>query len=155
MILYNEKIIKQKANHILELTKKEKEKYENERKLIFSIMENVTSENEIIVLDKLINMFAKIIDLENEKQKYNLLIFELQKISKEHIRKEDNSNFENRANLFLIKDISGKKYTFFLREHAEKYIENNKNIFDNETNITIIKNDNIDLEILIDKIRDI
>ena len=49
-------------------------------------------------------------------------------------------------NLFLITDKEGKKYTFFLRENAKKYLKENNNKFEKETKIEIIKNNNIDLE---------
>lgn len=148
-------IIKEKANRILEKTSKEQNNYINERQIIFSIMENIKNSNDITILENLIEMFDRIIKLENEKKKYEPIILELQKIVIEQTRNQDKSKTENKTNIFIIKDNSGKNYEFLLRENAKKYISDNKNNFNNTTSIEISINSNVDIEMLLNKLRDI
>lgn len=141
-------ITKEKANQILEKTS-------NERQIIFSIMENIKNSNDITILENVIEMFDRIIKLENEKKKYEPIILELQKIVIEQTRNQDKSKTENGTNIFIIKDNSGESYEFLLRENAKKYINYNKNNFNNTTSIEISINSNVDIEMLLDKLRDI
>lgn len=146
--------LEKEANQILEKTAKEQERYKNERILLFSIMENLNSRNDVKIFEQIIKSFNRVLELEEEIRKYNNIILELQKIAEEQIRKEDMQKINGRINLFEVKDISGETYTFFSRKNANEYIKINNDKFNKGANIVIIKNNNIDLEKLIDKIRD-
>lgn len=147
MNIDEEKELKENVNRLLEETVEQKENYKDERKLIFSMLENLQNRNDIETLNIIFKMFKRIINLEQEKEKYNIIISELNKIQKEQTRKQDNNISTSKTlNLFLINDKKGNTYTFFLRENAKKYIEENSSKFDKETEIKIIQNENIDLE---------
>lgn len=153
MNIKNKENLKEKANNILEITGNEQDKYAEERKLIFSIMENIKNEHDILILDKIINMFTRIVNLENEKNSYNTIMLILKEWTKQHVRKfDDDQNSE--INLFLIKDKSDNSYTFFSRESLKNFVINDSNNFETEPEIHVIKNNNIDLEELINKLRD-
>ena len=147
MNIDEEKELKENVNRLLEETVEQKENYKDERKLIFSMLENLQNRNDIETLNIIFKMFKRIINLEQEKEKYNIIISELNKIQKEQTRKQDNNISTSKTlNLFLINDKKGNTYTFFLRENAKKYIEENSSKFDKETEIKIIQNETIDLE---------
>ncbi len=134
------------VNKILEETVRQKDNYKDERKLLFSMLDNIRTKKDIESLKIVLNMFKRITNLEYEKEKYSVIISDLGKIQKEQTRKQDNINTPKTLNLFLINDKKGNSYTFFLRENAKKYIEENSRNFYKENEIKIIKNENIDLE---------
>ena len=141
--------LKQKANEILSATVKEQKKYSNERKLLFFLLENAkegNSEN----LQEMIDIFLKIIKLEGESEVYQKLKLSFNELIEQKIRKED-SNGKQRITLFKIRNKDNEEYTFFTRENAKRYIENNAGDFEN-TEIEVVKNNNIDLENLINSI---
>lgn len=138
--------LEQKATEILSNTAKEQKKYSNERKLLFSLLEN-TKEDNSEKIQQMLEIFYRIIKLEADSESYNKLKVNFNTVIDQQIRKEDNNNTE-RITLFKIKDNNNEEYTFFSRESAKNYIENNSEDFEN-TEIEVVKNNNMDLESLI------
>lgn len=139
--------LEQKANEILSATVKEQKKYSNERKLLFSLLECAkagNSEN----LQEMIEIFCRVIKLEEESENYQKLKLTLNEIAEQKIRKEDS---KVRINLFKITNKANEEYTFFTRKSANDYIESNVADFE-KTEIEVVKNNNIDLENLINNI---
>ena len=90
-----------------------------------------------------------------QKQQYQNIISPIQEIPKQQVRIQDNQGKDkNRVNLFLIQDKKGNSYTFWNRENLKKYRKDHK-IFDSSPEITVIKNNNMDLEELIKKVKQI
>ena len=141
--------LKQKANEILDATVKEKTKYKNERKLLFFLLEHIHEENDES-LQQMLDIFSRVIKLEGESESYRNIKCIFNEIVEQHTRKEDGKNKE-RITLFKIKDKNNEEYTFFTRNNAKTYMENNPEKFEN-VKIEVIKNNNIDLENLISSI---
>lgn len=132
----------QKAHEILEETKNNIENYEIERKIIFNLIEYENIE----MLESIINLYSKINKLEQESQKYNEIKTILEDLKIQQTRKCDNCKI---THLFILTDKNNESYTFFTRENAKKYLEENKEIFEENTEIKVSKNKDIDLERLI------
>lgn len=132
----------QKAHKILEETKNNIENYEIERKLIFDLIE---SEN-IQILENIINLYSKISKLEQESKKYQEIKNILENLTMQKTRKCDNCEI---THLFTLTDKNNESYTFFTRENAKKYLDENKESFEENAEIKICKNKDIDLERLI------
>lgn len=142
-----EEKLKEKVNQLLERTVKTQEHYKKERKFIFNLLQNIKDQRDEQILEQILDMFQTIIQLEEEKRDYHTILEQFQSIKEQQIRKQDEKIDDMQGlNLFLITDKEGKKYTFFLRENAKKYLKENNNKFEKETKIEIIKNNNIDLE---------
>lgn len=141
--------LKQKANEILSATAKEQKKYSNERKLLFFLLETIKEGNNES-LQQMLDIFCRVIKLEVENEDYQKLKLNFNKIVEQQIRKGDSNNKE-RITLFKITSKNNEEYTFFTRESAKNYIESNAENFEN-TEIEVIKNNNIDLENLISNI---
>ena len=140
-------VIIEKANLILEETKEEKEEYINERQIIFKLLEKSDEEENLIMLENIERIYEKYRMLE----KYNNIEIILEEIKKQHIRKNDKD--ESVTQLFCVEDKNKKTYTFFSRKNARDYINANADKFDT-TEINVIANNNVDLEILIKSLSD-
>lgn len=132
-----EKIVK-KANEIMEETKNEQQKYHEERLTIFKLMTNIDDNFNLEILENLIKIY--------EKNKNKIELKEI--IGHRDFRKQD---IKKSKKILLFKIIDQKKniYTFFTRENAKKYIQDNKNLFDENPKIQPIENTNMDLEKII------
>ena len=142
--------LKNEANKILDSTANEQEEYANERKLLFSIMENINDDNDEL-LYLMLKVFKNMIKLEKQNKEYTQLKESIGKFTKQQIRKSDLENYE-KLHLFKIEDKNKEQYTFFTRENAKNFIQKYKDNFD-DTDIKIVKNTNMDLEEIIDSIQ--
>lgn len=131
------------AHEILEQTQKEKEKYSNERQIIFNLIEDSDNKQSLEMLESLEKIYQKIKVLE----KYQQIEITLKEIAEQQIRKQDEVNSQA-VRLFCIRDKENKKYTFFSRDNAKEYLQRNKSRFNNDE-IVVVENENMDLEILI------
>ena len=135
-----------KCNELLEITKCDSEKYEKERKLLFEITKNNNAEFELSF--SIVNSIAAIVNLDkflNIKEKDCGYLKDLSIILKE--QKTRNSDKNNNV-LFEITDKLNNSHLFLTRKNAEKYIKENKTLFDNST-INIVDNKIYELEFLL------
>lgn len=139
------------AHRILEDTKKEQERFLNERKVIYSLMENEDDKN-IEILKSIIEIYKKVCVLESKTCYSEAIINSLKELKKQNVRKSDNKNETQTINIFEIKDKNNKKYTFFSRENAKEYMNENTSNFEGNEEIKVIKNENMDLERIIELI---
>lgn len=58
--------IKKQVNELLEKTVKKREKYKDERALVFYMLKNLKSEQDVKNLEKALHMFIRILKLEKE-----------------------------------------------------------------------------------------
>lgn len=147
--MLNKEEVKNKANNILEDTKMEKEEYCEERKVIFSLLENKESDFNIQILDEIIKIVEKNRLIKMENKKLSKMKDLKEKIKKQKLREEDDVNSRRIAE-FLIKDKNGNEYTFLTRENAEEYINEHKKIFDKKVNMQVTQNKNLDIESIFD-----
>lgn len=140
-----EEILK-KANEILEKTKKEQEKYEAERKVIYWLMEHVTDED-IHMLEYMERLYEKISKVEKENEQYMQVKEYIEKLKNQHMRKSE----ENEDNIYLFKiiDKNNNSYVFFTRENARNFIKEHQENFEDETEIQVDSNINVDLKELL------
>lgn len=135
-----------KANEILEKTKKEQEKYEAERKIIYWLMEHVTDED-INMLEYMERLYEKISKVEKECEQYKKVKEYIEKLNNQHMRKSE----ENEKNIYLFKvvDKENKSYVFFTRENARNFIKEHQEKFEEDTEIKVDSNINVDLKELL------
>lgn len=134
-----------KAHKIMEDTKYEQEKYRDERKLIFSFLQDI-KEDDVKKLELIENIYIKIRELEEENNKYDKIKTLLVKLRNQEIRKTDNDKI---MHLFLLTDVNNNKYSFFTRESANEYKKEHIEEFDKNIEIEVSKIRNIDLEKII------
>lgn len=136
-----EEIIK-RANDLLEKTKNNIEKYQEERKTLFNYMEKIDEIN-IDVLEKYLNLFEKYFYL----QENIIKVDELKEIIKE-LANQQNRKYENndKIKVFKLVDKNGKEYTFLSRKNMSDYLKQNQEKFDYDVQIELKENTNIDLE---------
>lgn len=150
-----EKQIKEQINTTLEKTKKEQEKYKNERSILFRMLQEIKKE-ELEKIEKVEEIVERVIKLEEEKEKQEEkqkeIKLEIKKIEKEQVRAYDSKKNKIKLPLFLVRDKKGKEYTFFIRENAKQYIKDNIE-FDGNIKIEVIENNNVDIENIINKIK--
>ncbi len=140
--------LKREANRLLDDTANLKDKYLEERRILYSLLEN--KETNMELLEDMLTIFKRIIKLEEEQEVYKNLKSKLFEVVKQEIRKRDANN--EKIHLFEIKNKNKKTYTFFSRENAKKFIENNKSEFDS-FEIKVVENNNIDLQDIISSIK--
>lgn len=136
-----------KCNELLEITKCDLEKYEKERKILFEITKNNNVDFELSL--SIVNSIAAIINLDkflNIKEKDCAYLKDLSIILKEQ---ETRNSDKNNNILFEITDKLNNPHLFLTRKNAEKYIKDNKALFDNST-INIVENNIYELEFLLD-----
>lgn len=139
-----EEIVK-RAYEILKETSSEQENYEEIRKIIFTLEQDLNANN-IDILAKMENLYNKIRILEQESNNYKKIKLILNDLNEQRIRKADGSKT---VHLFSLTDKNKQKYSFFTRVSAKAYFENNKDRFDENVEIEIDQSKNIDLEKLI------
>lgn len=140
-----------KANEILDETKKEQNKYHEERVVIFKLLEDVENEVNVEILKNIVKIFEKNKAIQIKNEKYEELKLEVlaSNIKNQKVRQEDKNT--NGIVLFLIEDKYKNRYSFFTRKNAQEFINKHNDSFDEKVKIKIIKNDNIDIENLISK----
>lgn len=126
------------ANKVIEETKKEQEKYHEERLSIFKLVNNLDNNFNLELLDNILKIYEK------NKNKIDLI----KTLEKRKFRKEDLKQSE-KIILFMIQDKENKIYTFFTRESARDFITDNAILFEADTEIKPVENTNIDLERII------
>lgn len=129
------------ANKVIEETKKEQEKYHEERLSIFKLVNNLDNNFNLELLDNILKIYAK------NKNKIDLI----KTLEKRKFRKEDLKQSE-KIILFMIQDKENKIYTFFTRESARDFITDNAILFEADTEIKPVENTNIDLERIINNL---
>lgn len=129
------------ANKVIEETKKEQEKYHEERLSIFKLVNNLDNNFNLEILDNILKIYEK------NKNKIDLI----KTLEKRKFRKEDLKQSE-KIILFMIQDKENKIYTFFTRESARDFITDNAILFEADTEIKPVENTNIDLERIINNL---
>lgn len=129
------------ANKVIEETKKEQEKYHEERLSIFKLVNNLDNNFNLELLDNILKIYEK------NKNKIDLI----KTLEKRKFRKEDLKQSE-KIILFMIQDKENKIYTFFTRESARDFITDNAILFEADTEIKPVENTNIDLERIINNL---
>ena len=140
-----EEVIKE-ANNLLERTKNNIERYEEERKILFNYIEK-TEKIDYKLLENYLNLFEQYLNL----QEYFAKNDELKSILKE-LANQQNRKYENddRLKIFKILDNENKEYLFLSRKSMNEFMQANREKFDFDTPIELIDNTNIDLEIILD-----
>lgn len=141
--------LKRKANKLLDDTVNFKNKYLEERKLLYFFLESKEENEEL--LEYMLKIFNRIIELEKEQEFYENLKTKLYELVKQEIRKRDSNNNE-KIHLFEIKDKNEKIYTFFNRENAKSFIKDHKSEFDS-FEIEVVENNNVDLQDIVNSIK--
>lgn len=131
-----------RANNLLERTKNNIEKYEEERKILFNYTENIEEIN-CHSLEKYLNLFEQYLNLQENLSKKD----ELKEIIKE-LANQQNRKYENDDKIkeFKVVDKSGKEYTFLSRKSMSEFLASNQEKFDYDVQIELKENTNIDLE---------
>lgn len=131
-----------KANDLLERTKNNIEKYEEERKILFNYIEK-SEKIDYDTLEIYLNLFEQYLNL----QEYFAKNDELKNILKE-LANQQNRKYEKDDNIkiFKVLDNTNTEYTFLSRKSMNEFMQNNKEKFDFDTQIELVKNTNIDVE---------
>lgn len=140
--------LKREANRLLDDTANFKDKYLEERRLLYYLLENKETNTEL--LEDMLTIFKRIIKLEKEEELYENIKNKLSEVVKQEIRKRDTN--KEKMHLFEIKNKNKKTYTFFSRENAKNFIENNKSEFDS-FEIKVVENNNVDLQDIVSSIK--
>lgn len=115
-----------KAHKVIQETSNEQERYKEERRIIFNLLNDLNDLN-IENLENMVNLYEKTLTLEKESNKYNEIKVLLNELSEQEIRKTDDNRM---MHMFILTDKSGMEYSFFTRESANNYKEDNKEKFD-------------------------
>ena len=136
-----EALIKQ-VNNLLERTKNNIEKYQEERKILFNYSESIEDSN-FHTVQNYVNLFDEYLNLQDHFSN----IDELKNIIKEMENQQNRKSEKNdRLKIFKTLDKHGNEYTFLSRKSMNKFMQENKEKFDFDTQIELIDNTNIDLE---------
>ena len=152
-INYRKLELLKRSNKLLEETKSDYKKYEKERKILLELTRNnlVNYEKwdhilkyleDIVYLDKTLKL--KESDLSYLKSLANFL--------REQKTRKSDLQYDYDKIIFKVIDKFNNSHLFLTRNMAQKFIFNNRNIFDEDVSISIIDNKNDELEHLLDLI---
>ena len=136
-----EDVIK-KANNLLERTKNNIDKYEQERKILFNYIEE-TEKIDYKLLENYLNLFEQYLNLQEYFSKNDELKEKIKELANQQNRKSEKNN---RLKIFKVLDKENTEYTFLSRKSMNEFMQKNKEKFDFDTQIELIDNTNIDLE---------
>ena len=136
-----EDVIK-KANNLLERTKNNIDKYEQERKILFNYIEE-TEKIDYKLLENYLNIFEQYLNLQEYFSKNDELKEKIKELANQQNRKSEKND---RLKIFKVLDKENTEYTFLSRKSMNEFMQKNKEKFDFDTQIELIDNTNIDLE---------
>lgn len=147
----NSDIIISRGNKILDETKNKKEDFYEERKIIFKLLDNPNDEN-IEILGLMEDLYYKVYKLKQESDKYKQVELLINKLEKQHTRKAD---FDTTTiHTFSITDKNNNVYNSFIRGTLKEHIEMHKENFNDDEPINVCKIRNLDIEKLINIVKE-
>ena len=144
--MIKEEIIK-RANNFLEETKNLQQEFQEERNLIFELLNDIKDSN-LEMLNKVVKICEKSVYINKENKSYKEFKLLKKKVERQKIRRTDETIVEKLV-IFCVKDKKGEQHKFLTRENLEKYIETNKENFSNDIEIELGVNEYLDLEQLL------
>ena len=119
---------------------KKKEKYyltiqKKQKKIDYKLLENY------------LNLFEQYLNLQEYFSKNDELKEKIKELANQQNRKSEKND---RLKIFKVLDKENTEYTFLSRKSMNEFMQKNKEKFDFDTQIELIDNTNIDLEIILD-----